>query len=169
MFEKSHVFDGNHGTPELLRNLLQRRQNPAFDKKLSDELLVARIHLCDKTRLVVLQLIQVGEITRVVPQQHDCAQHPNENHGPHRNQRDLPPAPWTARRWLARRLRKLNWSIDRCHGKTVWKDSGSPYRGGTQNSSKYRVDVQLVGHPTLEYTRPSTPDSRGVFFFAFGC
>jgi hypothetical protein len=38
--------------------------------------------------------------------------------------------------------RSLSWE-------TVWKDSGSPYRGGTQNSSKYRVDVQLVGYPTL--------------------
>ena len=100
----------------MLWNLRQGRQNAPFDEKLPDQLLVAGIHLRDKTGLVVLKLTELREVLGVVPQQADSRQQRGEEKCRQRDQRDLPPAPGTSRRRLSGRIGKLNWPIYQCHG-----------------------------------------------------
>ena len=101
---------------EDVRNLRQWSQNPPFDEELPDETLIAGIDLCDQTRLVVLQLSEIGKILRVVPQEAAPALRKPLNTTAPRQSRDLPPPPRTPGRRLTRSIRELNWPIDQCHG-----------------------------------------------------
>jgi hypothetical protein len=100
----------------MLWNLRQGRQNAPFDEKLPDQLLVAGIHLRDKTGLVVLKLAELRQVLGVVPQQPDSRQQRGEQERRQRDQRDVPPAPGTSRGRLSGRVGKLNWPIYQCHG-----------------------------------------------------
>src|ERR671911_288845 len=106
----------------MLWNLGQGRQDAPFDEKLPDQLLVAGIHLRDKTGLVVLKLTELRQVLGVVPQQPDSRQQRGEEERRQRDQRDVPPAPGTSRGRLSGRIGKLDWPIYQCHG-MIRKDS----------------------------------------------
>jgi hypothetical protein len=112
MLEESHVFHGDYSATQMFRNLRQRSQNPPFDEKLTYEVLVVGVYLRDKTGLVVLQLTEIGEILRVVPQQAADAEDPAQHNGCRYDQGDLPPSPRTPGRRLSRSIGELNWPVN---------------------------------------------------------